>query len=959
MNQRSAEVKLITAMLSIEGGFAETKLKGITPEHFNLYGEVYKFICDHEANYNALPSKGMIIEKFSDFIFAKREFSSISDVVYYVDIVKNFYVKKMAERIISEGIDKLKVEDPTEAVRFMTESLLKVHKPNIRMSHTDHDVGLRLEEFIERKKQIEKGESIGIKTGLSMFDEKMMGWQPGDFIVVYGPPQVGKCECEDTLILDASGRLIKIKDITEDNVVISMDEKTLKLVENHNPKLIYNGKRVVYRLITRTGREIDITGDHPLFTINGWRELRELKAGDRIAAPRELPYFGNYEIEDYKLTALGFLIGDGGMGKCVSLSAADSSIVAKFYECVEKFGNGRIYYGKSNNSYTVRPISKQYIKETKQYTEANLNKWIGDIGLRGKKSRDKFLPEFVFELPKEKICVLLAALWDTDGEVSARDSGRCTGYCTISETLRKQVSHLLLRLGILNYSTYILDKENLNKFNSLVGKYMVSYKRDNLNKLIELKMISSRSESSRIESFPKDMWQKVVDNRSDLCVKVSHHARGSMSNWLKTRGISRNIVRRFADLYDSEELRTFSNSDLIWDKIVSIKEIGERDVYDLSLKDNHNFVANDIITHNCLSGDTMVWISDGRYKRIDEMCGETVISLDKHSKFVKNPDSELIDNGEKLVYRVSTLKNKSIKITDNHPLLTPDGWIKLKDLKVGDSIACASDNVFVTDFHWEKIISIEKQGIEKVYDLSLKTNHNFVANGIVVHNSWLLEYFGIMAYLDGHRVLFISTEMSYQEVNLRWDTIAARKLGMDLPNEALLTGSDMVKLSTYKAWVEKAQQRDDWLTVDSAEGDNFRVSTVEGLVDSFHPDVVCCDTLPLFCDSQGKLGVNWESLLEIGYGLKSLASRRNLVVISTNPSTGDTFDQDKPAGLSGIAFSRAGLPFAASVMISINYDKMDPIGHRQISVTKKRHGKAIGGARKIVYDLDKGIIGDV
>ena len=234
-----------------------------------------------------------------------------------------------------------------------------------------------------------------------------------------------------------------------------------------------------------------------------------------------------------------------------------------------------------------------------------------------------------------------------------------------------------------------------------------------------------------------------------------------------------------------------------------------------------------------------------------------------------------------------------------------------------------------------------------------------IANDIITHNSWLLEYFGIMAYLDGKRVLFISTEMSYQEVNLRWDTIAARKLGMDLPNEALLTGSDMVKLSTYKAWVEKAQQRDDWLTVDSAEGDNFRVSTVEGLVDSFHPDVVCCDTLPLFCDSQGKLGVSWDSLLEIGYGLKSLASRRNLVIISTNPSTGDTFDQDKPAGLSGIAFSRAGLPFAASVMISINYDKMDPIGHRQISVTKKRHGKAIGGARKIVYDLDKGIIGDV
>ncbi|GAC1645320.1 MAG: hypothetical protein NVS4B9_37400 [Ktedonobacteraceae bacterium] len=39
------------------------------------------------------------------------------------------------------------------------------------------------------------------------------------------------------------------------------------------------------------------------------------------------------------------------------------------------------------------------------------------------------------------------------------------------------------------------------------------------------------------------------------------------------------------------------------------------------------------------------------------------------------------------------------------------------------------------DVHWDEVVSIEDDGEEEVYDLTVSELHNFVANDIVVHNS--------------------------------------------------------------------------------------------------------------------------------------------------------------------------------------------------------------------------------
>lgn len=45
-------------------------------------------------------------------------------------------------------------------------------------------------------------------------------------------------------------------------------------------------------------------------------------------------------------------------------------------------------------------------------------------------------------------------------------------------------------------------------------------------------------------------------------------------------------------------------SDVYWDEIVSIKELGIEDVYDATVENVHNFVANDILVHNSIEQDS-------------------------------------------------------------------------------------------------------------------------------------------------------------------------------------------------------------------------------------------------------------------------------------------------------------------------------------------------------------------
>ena len=73
---------------------------------------------------------------------------------------------------------------------------------------------------------------------------------------------------------------------------------------------------------------------------------------------------------------------------------------------------------------------------------------------------------------------------------------------------------------------------------------------------------------------------------------------------LYKQNVSRERAAKLATVVQSNELMKLSESDVYWDKIVSVEPDGEEEVYDLTVEKHHNFVANNIIVHNSIEQDS-------------------------------------------------------------------------------------------------------------------------------------------------------------------------------------------------------------------------------------------------------------------------------------------------------------------------------------------------------------------
>ena len=153
---------------------------------------------------------------------------------------------------------------------------------------------------------------------------------------------------------------------------------------------------------------------------------------------------------------------------------------------------------------------------------------------------------------------------------------------------------------------------------------------------------------------------------------------------------------------------------------------------------NHRPMLSDLRESGCLHGDTKIIDADTQKEyTIAELANRAVAepmniyAIDQTNNLGIYSLTKAFFSGEKQLFLVHTVSKKMIKATANHKFKTQAEWLPLAELKVGDKIATRSKEGVV----FEAIDMIEPLGIEAVYDATVDVVHNFVANGIVVHNS--------------------------------------------------------------------------------------------------------------------------------------------------------------------------------------------------------------------------------
>jgi len=145
-----------------------------------------------------------------------------------------------------------------------------------------------------------------------------------------------------------------------------------------------------------------------------------------------------------------------------------------------------------------------------------------------------------------------------------------------------------------------------------------------------------------------------------------------------------------------------------------------------------------VINTCCFTGDTLVLLADGTQKRIDQFSAEgleRVISYDiETNKLVESFSLGMESKGIKQIVYVVLENNQVIRCTPDHKFLVQKQnnmeYIEIQNIDLNYDIILV--NGVKTEFI--KIISIIPAGQEEVFDIGVATHHNFIANGIVVHN---------------------------------------------------------------------------------------------------------------------------------------------------------------------------------------------------------------------------------
>jgi intein/homing endonuclease len=420
-------------------------------------------------------------------------------------------------------------------------------------------------------------------------------------ILITGMKGVGKCIVQDEkhdFVLDGLGRWVKIASKPESLMVLN---KGLKIEKAPVKECLQRSVGEVLEVRTRHGRKILLTPEHLLLTVSGWKKAEELNKKDFVAVPRRYNLDLKKKMPLNKLRLLAYFLGAGLWSP--NRDPRFSTHVFEDHDLTADI-DGTIA-GFSDDLYrrvtTIKTKSEHHV----------LKEYLKKIGLYDLPREQFFIPNEIMELSNACICRFISAYYSVMGYMQKNISVKMPSP---SETVARQIQHLLLRFGIIGtiqykvmrhsesttirYLVSITGKENLLKFYDTVRPIKTAKAKQNqLRKIFIEDNIIPNAKNDRI---PKEFWKLAQP-------EDWHPAFKALGYYFKRKdldsmnfSVSRMTFEKIAKTCDNPIIKKFAESDVIWDEIISIEQkTGKWKVWDVEMNHpDHNFVANDMIVHN-------------------------------------------------------------------------------------------------------------------------------------------------------------------------------------------------------------------------------------------------------------------------------------------------------------------------------------------------------------------------
>ncbi|MEO8323056.1 MAG: DnaB-like helicase C-terminal domain-containing protein, partial [Actinomycetota bacterium] len=445
----------------------------------------------------------------------------------------------------------------------------------------------------------ELGEDVtGLASGFGDLDHFTLGFQPSTLVIIAARPAMGKCQPDSSSIVDplTGDRMTLGEFIKRRRPLIHAMDAQGYIEPSAVTDWIPNGERECFRLTTRSGRGVEATANHPFLMATGWAPLDYLKVGDRIAIPRRVEAFGSgKEWTREKARLLAYFIAEGGLtARCPMFTNVDPVIIQDFERCLE---------GAFPSCETSRQgLSLRTKAKVRKRTPNDVTLWLDGLELMGKKAEHKFFPDSVWRMNREQLADFLRALFSSDGTIYSMNGYARIEFAVASEQLAEDVRHALTRFGIIAklwrktdrcWRVEITDSPSVDIYQQHIG--WIGEKAQRVFKFREGRHHSQQGQ------VPAEIWDLIKKSAAEAGLSLSELSRRAgenASNPHTKRRIAQWRLAKYAEVLDSDELRTLANDDIYWDEVISIEPVGVREVYDLSVPEGSNFVANDIIVHN-------------------------------------------------------------------------------------------------------------------------------------------------------------------------------------------------------------------------------------------------------------------------------------------------------------------------------------------------------------------------
>src|ERR1700692_3242059 len=231
-----------------------------------------------------------------------------------------------------------------------------------------------------------------------------------------------ECVTGDTPVMLADGRRVPIRELVGQTPEVWAMSADQKIIRAQSDLVWSKGVRQVFRVVLASGRTLRATGNHRVFTGEGWKTVGEIGQGSRVAVARQFPSIANPVVwSDAEISLLGHLVGDGSYLtnrplRYTTSSEANSQLVT---ECAIALGSTVTRHAGRGNWHQL-----VIANNGNRWHAAGVGAWLKGLGIWNQRSHQKHLPSAVFQLSDKQIGLLLMHLWATDGSIHVRPAGR-------------------------------------------------------------------------------------------------------------------------------------------------------------------------------------------------------------------------------------------------------------------------------------------------------------------------------------------------------------------------------------------------------------------------------------------------------------------------------------------------------------------------------------------------------